>query len=245
MAKKKKKRPAAKKQAAKAPKKKKAGKKKKTGAKRKAQSAPKRKTRPAAKRATQKGKKMAKKKTKKKAAKASGGSTPKKRGGKKGRKKSFNPFKARGGGSIVIRSLQRAAHGVEGVAAAKVTQFAISKLPIANPKIKSGLQALIGGLGGMFTEKYPWLKGLADGPYYIGLAGVAKGMGVETMAGDEDYHLVVDANGNVHEMSGDELMAMQGDINGEDDEDDGLDGDGFAMQGDINGDLNGDDFEMG
>ncbi len=233
MAKKKKKRAPAKKAAKRAPKKR---------ARRKAPKAPKRKKRRAAKRAPQegKGRTMAKKRKKTRAKKSSGSAAPRKRRSSGRRKKGLNPFKGKGGGSIVIRSLQRATHGVEGVVAAKVTQAVLSKLPIANPKIKSAIQALLGGVAGIWTEKYPWLKGLADGPYYIGLAGVAKGFGVETMAGDEDYHLVVDANGNVHEMSGDELMALQGDINGDED-DEGMEGDGFAMQGDINGDDDDDD----
>src|SRR4051812_34062397 len=131
------------------------------------------------------------------------------RGGKKrgtgGRKKSFLSGQ-RGSAmlppkSIVIHGLQRVANGAEGVGAAKISQFAISKLPIANPKLKAGLQALIGGLAGIWTDKHPWLRGLADGPYYIGLAGVARAFNTEVMAGEEDYHLVMDKDGNVHEMS--------------------------------------------
>lgn len=134
---------------------------------------------------------------------------------------------------MLMRVGQKLAHGVEGVATAKLTSKIISMLPVTSPKIKAGIQVAAGLAGSFFTDSRPWLKGLSDGPFYIGSAALAKAFGVDTMAGEEDYHLAVDAAGNVREMTGDELAELQGNFEGEE---------SFSMKGNFDGD-DGDDLE--
>lgn len=136
---------------------------------------------------------------------------------------------------MIMRVAQKVAHGVGGVAMAKVTSKVISMLPITSPKIKAGIQVAAGLAGSFFTDSRPWLKGLSDGPFYIGSAALAKAFGVDTMAGEEDYTLAVDEAGNVREMTGDELAELNGNFQGEDN---------FAMRGNFDGD-DGDDMDGG
>lgn len=136
---------------------------------------------------------------------------------------------------MIMRVAQKLAHGVEGVAMAKITSKAISMLPITSPKIKAGIQVAAGLAGSLFTDSRPWLKGLSDGPFYIGSAALAKGFGVDTMAGEEDYILGVDEEGNVREMSADEVAELNGNFAGDE---------SFAMRGNFNGD-DGDDMDGG
>ena len=137
--------------------------------------------------------------------------------------------------NLMMRVGVKALHGAEGVAAAKLIQMGVSRLPVNSPKIKASIQAGLGVIASIFTDSRPMLRGLSDGPFYIGLAALSKSFGMETMAGEEDYHLAVDPEGNTVEMTTAELEELQGDFSGDSDP-------AFAMQGNFDGDDESDDM---
>ncbi len=136
------------------------------------------------------------------------------------------------GKDLIMHPVKKLAQGGEGVAMAKGTSFLLSKLPITNPRMKAGIQAALGLGISIFTDRHEWLRGVGDGPYYAGIFGLSRSFGHEVMAGEEDYHLAINGDGELVELTGDELAQLQGNLNGEN-----FNGDdsGFRMASDLNG----------